>query len=86
MGSRVGVFWPEDGVFYWGQILEFNPGTGEHLLQYDDLEQEWLYINLQLVKWEKGAAPAAGRHPAHIGRRKAGSGGTARRPLDVLNS
>ncbi len=85
VGSRVGIFWPEDGVFYWGRLLEFNPGTGEHLLQYDDLEQEWLYINLQLVKWEKGAV-AAGRHPPHIGRRKAGSGGAARRPLDVLNS
>ena len=86
VGSRVGIFWPEDEVFYWGRLLEFNPGTGEHLLQYDDLEEEWLYLNLQLVKWGQGAAPAAGRHPPHIGRRKAGSGGAARRPLDVINS
>ena len=86
IGRRVGIFWPEDEVFYWGRVHDFNASTGEHLVQYDDLEHEWLYLNLQLVRWCAGdntSTPPTANLPSGG---KAGSGKAVRRPLNVLNS
>jgi len=53
--KRIGVYWPEDAVFYWGTVVEFNGASGEHLVRYDDMQSEWMHLAMQLVKWESGA-------------------------------
>jgi Myb-like DNA-binding domain len=44
IGKKVKVFWPVDESWYTGVVQEYDPTTGEHLLQYIDGDTEWVKI------------------------------------------
>ena len=44
IGKKVRVFWPVDNQWYIGTVREYDGNTGEHLLQYDDNDTEWVQI------------------------------------------
>jgi hypothetical protein len=44
IGKKVKVFWPVDESWYTGVVQEYDPNTGEHLLQYMDGDTEWVKI------------------------------------------
>mmetsp|Transcript_14451 Transcript_14451/g.40234 ORF Transcript_14451/g.40234 Transcript_14451/m.40234 type:complete len:650 (-) Transcript_14451:164-2113(-) len=44
IGKKVRVFWPVDNSWYIGTVQQFNAATGEHLLQYEDDDTEWVHI------------------------------------------
>jgi hypothetical protein len=44
IGKKVRVFWPVDGSWYIGTVQQHDPSSGEHLLQYDDEDTEWVKI------------------------------------------
>jgi len=44
IGKKVRVFWPVDNQWYIGTVRKFDANTGEHLLQYDDNDTEWVQI------------------------------------------
>lgn len=51
MGWQLGVYWKEDGLFYRARCAAFEPGTGAHMLLYDDGERESLRLRSEAVKW-----------------------------------
>lgn len=57
IGKKVRVFWPVDNSWYTGVVQKYNSVSGEHLLRYDDEDEEWVKIG------ESGSnnAPASGR-------------------------
>jgi len=44
IGKKVRVFWPVDDSWYSGTVQKFDSTTGEHLLQYQDGDTEWVKI------------------------------------------
>lgn len=44
IGKKVRVFWPVDNSWYTGTVQQYDIGTGEHLLKYDDGDTEWVKI------------------------------------------
>lgn len=44
IGKKVRVFWPVDGSWYTGVVLQHDASTGEHLLKYEDEDTEWVKI------------------------------------------
>jgi len=54
----VRVFWPVDGSWYIGTVQQYDPSSGEHLLQYDDDDTEWVKIG----ESNTTAPPASGAH------------------------
>jgi len=59
VGWLIGIYWPEDTIFYQGQVLEYSPERDEHYLRYDDGECEWLNLGTERVKWAKKSAMSA---------------------------
>ena len=45
INKRVGVYWVDDKVFYYGLIDDFNSVEGMHHIQYDDGTEEWLDLS-----------------------------------------
>jgi Myb-like DNA-binding domain len=44
IGKKVKVFWPMDLKWYVGEVMNYNAGAGEHELQYEDGDTEWVKI------------------------------------------
>lgn len=44
IGKKVRVFWPVDNSWYTGVVQKYNAESGEHLLRYDDNDEEWVKI------------------------------------------
>jgi hypothetical protein len=38
----VELFWPAERSFYRGTVTEFDAKSGEHRMEYDDGEVEWV--------------------------------------------
>lgn len=45
IGKKVRVFWPVDNSWYTGIVLQHDAATGEHLLQYEDEDTEWVKVS-----------------------------------------
>jgi hypothetical protein len=53
VGRRLGIWWPDDQIFYMGRVLEQK--RGRSLVLYDDDNvQEWLHLDREVTKWEDG--------------------------------
>jgi hypothetical protein len=59
VGWRVGVFWPDVGVYYYGQLVAFNAAEGTHVVVYDDGEEDSLQLQLARLDWVSVAGHAA---------------------------
>ncbi|KAG7360140.1 Myb-like DNA-binding protein [Nitzschia inconspicua] len=44
IGKNVRVFWPVNNKWYIGSVQQYDDATGEHLLQYEDGDTEWVKI------------------------------------------
>lgn len=44
IGKKVRVFWPVDSSWYTGTVKQYDPASGEHLLEYHDGDTEWVKI------------------------------------------
>ena len=44
VGTLVTAFWPVDDSWYIGTVQQYNPATGEHLLNYGYGDTEWVQI------------------------------------------
>jgi hypothetical protein len=64
VGWRVGVFWPDVGVYYYGQLIAFHPADGTHLIVYDDDEEDSLYLHQARLDW----VAAAGHEASQVAR------------------
>lgn len=49
--KRIKVYWPLDKCWYEGCVKYFDKVTGEHLVQYDDGEEESLNLSEEKVEW-----------------------------------
>eukprot|EP00854_Cymbomonas_tetramitiformis_P012395 gene12395-14644_t len=68
IGQRLSVFWSIDDMYYSGRVAKYREHDAAHLLHYDDGEEEWVNLALQILKWEseggattqREAEPSAG--------------------------
>lgn len=51
VGKRIRVYWPLDQSWYEGCVKSFNKISGQHLVQYDDAEEETLDLSKEEVEW-----------------------------------
>ncbi|KAI6674542.1 hypothetical protein NL676_002448 [Syzygium grande] len=53
---RIRVYWPLDGAWYEGCVTSFDEGSGKHLVQYDDAEEELLDLGRERIEWIEESA------------------------------
>ncbi|XP_030451393.2 DNA mismatch repair protein MSH6 [Syzygium oleosum] len=53
---RIRVYWPLDGAWYEGCVKSFDEGSGKHLVQYDDAEEELLDLGKERIEWIEESA------------------------------
>jgi NuA3 HAT complex component NTO1 len=58
VGKRVGIWWKDDGCFYYGQIREYDPAREANAgkcwqIMYDDGVEEWLDLKQERVEWNQ---------------------------------
>ncbi|KAK3287609.1 hypothetical protein CYMTET_4890 [Cymbomonas tetramitiformis] len=51
-GARLEVYWPRDDDCYKGTVSDVA-GTGQHHIQYDDEDKEWLQLSEELTRPER---------------------------------
>ncbi|XP_077230446.1 MUTS homolog 6 [Tasmannia lanceolata] len=51
VGKRIRVFWPMDKSWYEGCVRLFDRQSGNHLVQYDDAEEEVLDLAKENIEW-----------------------------------
>ncbi|RVX01446.1 DNA mismatch repair protein MSH6 [Vitis vinifera] len=51
VNRRVKVYWPLDKSWYVGCVKSFDELTGEHLVQYDDADEETLDLGKEKIEW-----------------------------------
>ncbi|KAF6264248.1 hypothetical protein COO60DRAFT_1698474 [Scenedesmus sp. NREL 46B-D3] len=76
VGWRVGVFWPDVGVYYYGQLVRFDACSGMHVIAYDDAQHDSLHLHQARLDWVAAAGQAASRaardaHAAYTQQREA---------------
>ncbi|CAN1353026.1 DNA mismatch repair protein MSH6 [Linum perenne] len=49
--KRIRVYWPLDKAWYEGSVKSYDEGSGKHLIQYDDSEEEMLDLGKEKVEW-----------------------------------
>ncbi|KAI3980709.1 hypothetical protein MKX01_025274 [Papaver californicum] len=49
--KRIRVYWPVDKKWYDGFVKSFDSLSGKHLIQYDDSEEEELYLEKEKIEW-----------------------------------
>ena len=49
VGQRIKVLW-DDNIWYDGEISEYDPEKGQHLISYDDYDQEWHTLADEKIK------------------------------------
>ena len=47
-GDRIEVFWPEDKKYYPGRVNSFNEESGEHHVEYDDVDEENIVLTTEV--------------------------------------
>jgi len=47
----VDLWWPEEQEFFPGTVTEYNMESGEHRVDYDDGEIEWLHLSMYRRRW-----------------------------------
>ncbi|KAK3272259.1 hypothetical protein CYMTET_19437 [Cymbomonas tetramitiformis] len=52
VGARLEVYWPLDDDWYKGTVADVA-STGQHHIQYDDGEEEWLQLSEELTRPER---------------------------------
>ena len=57
IGKKVRVFWPIDSSWYTGTVRQFDASTCEHLLEYQDGDNEWVRIGESNTTSSAGAGP-----------------------------
>ena len=76
VGRKVGIWWPEDACFYYGQLTDFDAADGTHTVLYDlDAVRERLLLDdhtVEFVRRVQPAPPPAPR-PPRAGERPPGS-------------
>jgi len=60
IGKKVRVFWPVDESWYSGTVQKFDASTGEHLLQYQDGDTEWVKIGENNTSGHSPPVPIGG--------------------------
>ncbi|KAF8387740.1 hypothetical protein HHK36_026394 [Tetracentron sinense] len=55
VGKRVRVYWPLDKSWYEGLVKSFDKLSGNHLVQYDDAEEENLDLGKEKIEWVEEA-------------------------------
>ncbi|CAI0425114.1 unnamed protein product [Linum tenue] len=56
VAKRVRVYWPLDKAWYEGCVKMYDKGSGKHLIQYDDAEEELLDLGKEKVEWIEESA------------------------------
>ncbi|KAL5983572.1 hypothetical protein ACLOJK_017660 [Asimina triloba] len=56
VGKRIKVYWPLDKCWYDGCVKSFDEKTGQHVVQYDDAEEEVLDLGEEKIEWVEEAA------------------------------
>ena len=51
IGKKIKVFWPDDGVYYRGKVLNYDSTTKKHEVEYNDGVVEWLKISREKIEW-----------------------------------
>ncbi|MCD7449438.1 DNA mismatch repair protein msh6 [Datura stramonium] len=54
--KRVKVYWPLDKVWYEGCVKSFDSASGEHLVKYDDGDEEMIVLAEEKIEWVKAPA------------------------------
>ena len=76
VGWKVGIWWPEDACFYYGQLTDFDAADGTHTVLYElDAVRERLLLDdhtVEFVRRVQPAPPPAPR-PPRAGERPPGS-------------
>ncbi|UPR04153.1 bromodomain-containing protein [Chloropicon primus] len=52
VGQRIGIWWPDDKCFYYGEIAAFREADKMHQIKYDDGMEEFLDLQKQEVDWK----------------------------------
>lgn len=53
MDKRVKVYWPLDKAWYEGCVKSFDSKSGEHLVKYDDGDEEMIDLAEEKIEWVK---------------------------------
>ncbi|MGK3759087.1 MAG: hypothetical protein ACI8RD_011404, partial [Bacillariaceae sp.] len=83
IGKKVRVFWPVDSSWYIGTVQQFDASTGEHLLEYEDDDTEWVQIGESNTTMNP-SAPQVGALPQQ--QQLAGGPGRASPPNETDSS
>nr|XP_016507671.1 PREDICTED: DNA mismatch repair protein MSH6-like [Nicotiana tabacum] len=51
VGKRVKVYWPLDKTWYEGCVKSFDSASGEHLVKYDDDDEEMIDLAEEKIEW-----------------------------------
>lgn len=52
LGKKLSVYWPADDAWYSGTVTDHNLSNGQHLVKYDDGEEEWVLLAHERVRWD----------------------------------
>ena len=61
LGTRIAVYWPVDDAAYEGVLVDFDPSTHTHTVQYDDGDVEQLDLRVEQFTVVAVAPPASKR-------------------------
>jgi len=50
VGKQLRVYWPDDDVWYLGEVMSYNPANAEHLIQYVDGDREAVVAGLERIQ------------------------------------
>lgn len=56
MDKRVKIYWPLDKTWYEGCVKSFDSASGEHLIKYDDGDEETIDLAEEKIEWVKEPA------------------------------
>lgn len=51
VNKRIKIYWPLDHSWYEGLVKSFDKTSGKHLIQYDDAQEELLYLSKEKFEW-----------------------------------
>lgn len=51
VGRPLSLYWSADDAWYTGTVIAYNPDNGQHHVQYEDGELEWVLLGREQVRW-----------------------------------
>lgn len=51
VGERLRVYWPMDDAWYEGRVMSYDESTKNHVVMYDDGEEECLLLAQEKIEW-----------------------------------